>query len=303
MSGPRYKNITFGYESLDEYHKNDEKFRNLYMNSPVALFNWKKEGSDFHLFEYNYEAMSLLNEDIRASIGIQAAEFFQEVPLMLDWLEQTFSTRRGLTLNIQMKLGNMENEELFTVIFKLVEPDFIQFCLFRCDEHSSAGPDRFFPGTGSLDRPTVGDETKGDISDKHKIIAFKEPRSDSFKADCTESILLVEDDPILNKITLKMLGNKGYKVHSSFSGEEAIDLCESFEPPIELLITDVVLPGMDGFSLAQKIIQIFPEIEILFTSGYGEKGVVIPYFTKEVYFLEKPYDPSDLFKKIRKIID
>jgi len=90
--------------------------------------------------------------------------------------------------------------------------------------------------------------------------------------DCIllETILLVEDDEMVKKIVFHILIQYGYTVLEAQNPQEAILICEQYKGVINLLITDVVMPEMNGYDLARKIISLYPEIKILFVSGYTE---------------------------------
>lgn len=109
------------------------------------------------------------------------------------------------------------------------------------------------------------------------------------------SILLVEDEVVLRLLTARILERAGHRVRIAGSAEEAERLLSnSLEPP-RLLITDVVLPGERGVDLAQRWIARWPQLRVLFLSGYTDD----PHFRAKVeargqFFLEKPYSTPDL---------
>jgi PAS domain S-box-containing protein len=117
------------------------------------------------------------------------------------------------------------------------------------------------------------------------------------------SIIFVEDDNALRKLTQKMLEQMGYHVFAFEDGPHALKGVEKIHYPIDLLITDVIMPGMNGRELAEKIQNKRPEIEILYISGYtedvlGNHGVL----DKETHFLAKPFSIDELQKKIQEIL-
>ena len=120
----------------------------------------------------------------------------------------------------------------------------------------------------------------------------------------TETILFVEDEDIVRDLGTRILKDFGYKVLHASNGEEAIALARGYEGRIDLLMTDVVMPGMNGRELATQLVLHRPEMKVLFTSGYTENVIVHHGVLDDaVSFIEKPYSPSTLVKKIREVLD
>jgi CheY-like chemotaxis protein len=119
-----------------------------------------------------------------------------------------------------------------------------------------------------------------------------------------ETVLLVEDENIVRDMCARALDELGYKVLQASNGEEAIVLSRGHGGRIDLLMTDVVMPGMNGGELAEQLIPNRPGMKVLFTSGYTEDVIVHHgVLDDEVSFLGKPYSPSALAKKIREVLD
>ena len=118
----------------------------------------------------------------------------------------------------------------------------------------------------------------------------------------SEVVLLVEDNAAVLEVTRRYLARAGYTVLSTSNGEEAITLCRDSAP--ELLITDVVMPGMNGPALAEHLRREHLNLKVLFLSGYAEAAIsgrrLLP---SGANFLQKPYAPRALAKKVRAIID
>jgi len=119
----------------------------------------------------------------------------------------------------------------------------------------------------------------------------------------SETVLVAEDEELVRQIIANTLNDNGYKVIEASNGKEALTICGKYEGKIHLLITDVIMPGIQGPSLAKKILSMCPEISVLFISGYtngaAEKLELLEY---ENYFLEKPFTPNKLLSKIREIL-
>lgn len=119
-----------------------------------------------------------------------------------------------------------------------------------------------------------------------------------------ETILLVEDEPAILRMTRMMLERKGYSVLPAGTPADAISIANAYAGKIHLLMTDVVMPEMNGRDLAKKVTAVFPEIKLLFMSGYAadvitHKGVL----DDGVAFIQKPFSTNELAKKIRKVLD
>jgi CheY-like chemotaxis protein len=119
----------------------------------------------------------------------------------------------------------------------------------------------------------------------------------------SETILLAEDTDALREIAREYLGNLGYTVIEADSGEQALQRAHEFGGEIHLLLTDVVMSGMSGRELADQIVQKYPGIKILFTSGYTDDSIARQgIFDLTVAFIQKPYRPKALARKIREIL-
>ncbi|HKT23617.1 MAG TPA: PAS domain S-box protein [Candidatus Sulfotelmatobacter sp.] len=115
------------------------------------------------------------------------------------------------------------------------------------------------------------------------------------------TILVVEDEAALRELTREALVARGYDVLEAPNGNEALAVCESHSGPIDLMITDVVMPKMRGDDLAQRVKELHPEVRILFTSGYTATSVAETI--EDAAFLQKPYRFRDLAERIRDILD
>ena len=120
----------------------------------------------------------------------------------------------------------------------------------------------------------------------------------------TETILLVEDDVALQGLMKKVLEGHGYRVLGAGDGEAAIALSETHEGEVELLLTDVVLPGIGGKDLSDALQEKRPEMKIIFVSGYTD-DIILRYgvVPKDVDFLEKPFTPKSLALKVREVLN
>jgi PAS domain S-box-containing protein len=120
----------------------------------------------------------------------------------------------------------------------------------------------------------------------------------------TETILLVEDEPSILKVTAMMLERKGYSVLPAAAPAEAIELAKTHVDKIHLLMTDVVMPEMNGKDLAEKLKTRYPDILLLFMSGYTSDVITHQGMLDDgVTFIQKPFSMEDLTGKVREILD
>lgn len=119
----------------------------------------------------------------------------------------------------------------------------------------------------------------------------------------TETILLVEDQDQVRAIAHTILKRHGYRVVTAQNAAEALLLCERFSGPIDLLLTDVVMPHMSGTELAKRLAQGRPELKVLYMSGYTDDSIVRHgVLESKMAFLEKPFTPESLARKVREVI-
>jgi CheY-like chemotaxis protein len=119
-----------------------------------------------------------------------------------------------------------------------------------------------------------------------------------------ETILLVEDEESLRSVTQEFLSNKGYQVIVAEDFQKALDAAEKNPRHIDLLMTDVVLPGASGPTLADRLAISRPEMKVLFVSGYTADALVHGDLHRTDFaFLSKPFSLNTLARKIRAILD
>lgn len=120
----------------------------------------------------------------------------------------------------------------------------------------------------------------------------------------TETILVVEDDESLRKLVRVMLQSHGYQVLEARDGAEALAHGLDHPGSIQLLVTDVVLPGQPGREIAEQLRARRPELKVLFISGYTDDALVRNgVLHGDIGFLQKPFSPSALGRKVREILD
>jgi two-component system cell cycle sensor histidine kinase/response regulator CckA len=119
-----------------------------------------------------------------------------------------------------------------------------------------------------------------------------------------ETILLAEDDPAVREMTRLILSRRGYTVLACPGGKEALDLGAEQLGGVRLLVSDVVMPGMNGRELAQRLREGNPGMKVLLISGYTDELSARQGFLEEgIHFLPKPYSPASLLERVRALLD
>ena len=114
---------------------------------------------------------------------------------------------------------------------------------------------------------------------------------------CTGTILLAEDDPSVRTLVTAVLQKQGYRVLAAENGNRALDLCTSYAGTIHALVTDVVMPELNGRNLAERVKSLRPNLNVLFISGYIDCGLKDEDISDASYaFLEKPFTDEALLK-------
>ena len=120
----------------------------------------------------------------------------------------------------------------------------------------------------------------------------------------SETILLVEDEEAVRTLASKILQERGYRVLESASPDDALQIAEHHQEPIDLLLTDVVLPKMSGRKIAEYLTALRPNMKVLYMSGYTDDAVVRNgVLESNTAFLQKPFTPSGLARKVREVLD
>jgi CheY-like chemotaxis protein len=131
-----------------------------------------------------------------------------------------------------------------------------------------------------------------------------EPRQSSADQGVSgATILLVEDEEAVRMMTARVLNGAGYRVLSAATPGEACALFERHAPDINLLLTDVVMPDMNGAALAQRLVVQRSDLRVLFVSGYSEAMPAGATKTGKVAFLAKPFPPSDLVTTVAELLN
>jgi CheY-like chemotaxis protein len=117
----------------------------------------------------------------------------------------------------------------------------------------------------------------------------------------SETVLIADDHESIREMARQTLSSLGYRVLCAADGEEALRLCDQNIPQIAVL--DVVMPRLGGTSTAERLLKRFPELQVIFTSGYSrdrdERTAKLP----QASYLQKPYSPTNLGRLVREVLD
>jgi two-component system, cell cycle sensor histidine kinase and response regulator CckA len=135
-------------------------------------------------------------------------------------------------------------------------------------------------------------------------VAAPQPPQPAALRGGTETILVVDDDAALRSVTERVLRRAGYTVVTARGGKEALDMIARLDGRLKLILTDVVMPDMNGPALASRVAELHPGIRVLFASGYPDDAVtrhgVLP---EGVEFIGKPFTVAELAARVREVLD
>jgi len=119
-----------------------------------------------------------------------------------------------------------------------------------------------------------------------------------------ETLLVVDDDPDVRDLTAEILRERGYRILEAGSGEEAVRLAADYPRPIHLLLTDVLMPRMDGPTLAQQLCARRPGLKVLYMTGYSGQSLAAPdgELPHGTEVLSKPFTFDDLTNRVRAVL-
>jgi two-component system cell cycle sensor histidine kinase/response regulator CckA len=119
-----------------------------------------------------------------------------------------------------------------------------------------------------------------------------------------ETVLIAEDEEGVRELLRKVLGDHGHAVLEARHGRDALMVADRYERPIDLLITDVVMPEIGGGELVQRLQSQRPGLKVLYISGYTNDEIVRRGVRRtEAHFLQKPFTSQELMRKVRQVLD
>jgi PAS domain S-box-containing protein len=121
----------------------------------------------------------------------------------------------------------------------------------------------------------------------------------------SETVLLAEDQASIRNALFEFLESKGYKILPAQNGSQALDIAEHYPGSIDVLVTDIIMPQVRGLELAKRVTELYPDICVIFMSGYSEDALLENRLLsqKNTILVQKPFDPEDLAQKIRESLN
>lgn len=150
--------------------------------------------------------------------------------------------------------------------------------------------------TFSIYMPRVNEEESAQAQPVAPVIEKVEDLTGSSR------LLLVEDEDAVRSFAVRALQNKGYEVFEASSGDNALEVIDEKKPKLDLMVSDVMMPGMDGIELGKRVREMYPGLTIIFMSGYTEdkfKDDMGP----DIHFLAKPFTLKQLAEKVKEVLD
>ena len=140
------------------------------------------------------------------------------------------------------------------------------------------------------------------------LLQFTHPIGDSLRSTDEEAqvktVLVVDDDASVLRVTAKVLRRVGYNVLEAGSGDDALLTVDEAEGRIDLLLTDVVMPRMNGRELSEALLARYPDVRVLFMSGYTEDEVILQGVrVAEVNFINKPFSVESLRERVKQVLE
>ena len=119
-----------------------------------------------------------------------------------------------------------------------------------------------------------------------------------------ETILVVEDNHEVRKVTGRILSMQGYRALEASNPNAAFSTCNQHEGPIHLMITDVVMPEINGPELAKRLMSLYPEMKVLYMSGYAKNFISHQgILEKGMEYIQKPFTVNELATRVREVLD
>jgi CheY-like chemotaxis protein len=136
------------------------------------------------------------------------------------------------------------------------------------------------------------------------IVEEREPVGTDQKLRGTETLLVVDDESEVRSLVSEMLRFYGYNVMEAHNASTALLILEKHKEDVDLVLTDIVMPEVNGFQLVEKIMPLYPRIQIVFMSGFTDTVTADhKYLDKDKNFIQKPFGANDLVQKVRDVLD
>jgi CheY-like chemotaxis protein len=130
------------------------------------------------------------------------------------------------------------------------------------------------------------------------------PKEEPALVDGTETIMVVEDEEAVRRLAVRVLKGQGYEVLEAEDADSCLALLRDWEGPLDLLLTDLILPGVEGRELSGRVLELFPESKVLYMSGYSEDIITHRGILEEgIPFLQKPFTVGGFSARVREILE
>ncbi|HWB97612.1 MAG TPA: ATP-binding protein, partial [Bryobacteraceae bacterium] len=159
---------------------------------------------------------------------------------------------------------------------------------------------------GSLEltsEPGMGTRVTAYLPRIDQPAVLESEKADAITKRGSETILVVEDEEMVRTLVRQTLERAGYRILEAADPSAARRICESYAGPIQLLVSDVVLPKQGGPQLANELLELRPKMKVLFMSGYAEQSAAQGLAKAERAFLPKPFTPAALTRKVREVLE
>jgi CheY-like chemotaxis protein len=163
-------------------------------------------------------------------------------------------------------------------------------------------------GGGLVVRSAVGRGTTVEVyfprdDDEPRQASVRPPAADEVPGG-GETVLVAEDDEQVRNLAVRILRDGGYRVLVAGDGQQALELAARHPDPIHLLLTDIVMPGLGGRQLAQRLVAARPAVRVVFMSGYADDAAFHETGgDDDLPFVPKPFAPAQLRTKVRAVLD
>lgn len=142
------------------------------------------------------------------------------------------------------------------------------------------------------------------VADISQKFIDSQTTSDSFTVGGTETILVVEDEELLINMVNLLFESNGYKVYTAYDGKEAVDVYKEHSKEIDLVLSDMGLPGITEEEVFKKLKEINPDVKVTLASGYSEPDIKSKLLEARAKgFIQKPYSPDEVLRKLREVLD
>lgn len=236
----------------------------LTIKTETVILNEEYAASNFHIAPGHYEMISISDTGVGISKKIQAQIF-----------EPFFTTKpkgKGTGLGL-------------SIVYGIVKQSKGHICV-DSDPGKGATFKIYFPKAEKHD----GAKERSDKMPQELLVG-------------SETILVVEDDVMFMNMVAKICNRCGYTVIFATDGKEALHISDEYQGPIDLVLTDVVMPGMAGTELTHRLLKTRPDAKILYMSGYTDNAIVHrDILEKGLSFIEKPFSSGSLMKKVREVL-